>query len=253
MNNQEQKNHISNKVLDKIKSGEVKMRPKIYFVFRTILLVLGVLVSILSLIYLASFIIFSLRASGILFLPKFGFPGIGIFLNSLPWILILIVVILIIVLEIFTKRFTFVYRRPILYSLLIIVFIVILGSFIIDRTPFHAGLFWRAQEGRLPAIGSVYRDIGVPKADNVHRGIVSETLEDGFAIETPRGELLVIVITSETRFLPEADIEEGDIVVIMGDKDNSTIEAFGIRKIKEGFDIFPQRRFRDLKPTKRWR
>ncbi len=244
MNNNQQENYIGDKVLNKIKSGEIKMKPKIHFILRAVLLILSTLILALFIICLVSFIIFSLRSSGILFLPKFGFPGIRIFFSSLPWLLILIAVILIILLEIFTKRFTFVYRRPILYSLLAIIFIVILGSFIINKTPFHSNLFWRAQEGRLPAIGKLYRGYGAPKIGNVHYGIVSEVTDDGFKIETLRGEALIVIVSSETRFPLKTDIKKDDVIVVLGKRNNDTVQAIGIRKVEKDLNLFPLNKMR---------
>jgi hypothetical protein len=248
MNNNQQRNSISDKVLNKIKSGEIKMKPKIYFILRAVLLILSALVLALLIICLVSFIIFSLRSSGILFLPKFGFPGIRIFLSSLPWLFILIAITLIILLEIFTKRFTFVYRWPIIYSLLAIIFIVMLGSFVIDKTPFHSNLFWRAQEGRLPAIGKLYHGYGVPRIGNVHYGVVSEVIDGGFKIETLRGEELIVMVSSKTRFLLKTDIKKDDAIVVLGERNNNTVQAIDIRKVEKNINLFPSQRPRGYKP-----
>ncbi|MCK4781741.1 hypothetical protein KAS79_02315 [Candidatus Parcubacteria bacterium] len=234
MNNQQEKNFIAEKVLDKIKSGEVKMKSRAYFVLRAVLLILGILVLTFFLIYFISFIIFSLRASGALFLPKFGFSGMKILFNALPWLLILIAATLIISLEIFAKRFTFVYRRPIIYSLLVIIIIVAAGSFLIDKTGFHPNLFRKAQERRLPAIGIIYRDFGAPRIGNAHHGVIFEVIKSGFKIETPCGEELTIIISSKTHFPLKADIKKGDVVVVLGKRSDGAVQAIDIRKVNKG-------------------
>jgi len=43
MNSHLQKTSISDKVLGQIKGGQVKMRPKIYFILKTLLIVFGIL------------------------------------------------------------------------------------------------------------------------------------------------------------------------------------------------------------------
>ena len=243
MNNQPEKKSISDAVLNKIKSGQVKMRPKMYFILRAILVMLAVIGVALFTLFLISFINFNLRASGVLFLPDFGFRGIGLFFKSLPWLLILVALLLIIVLEVLVKRFSFTYRRPILYSVLAIIIIVFLGSFIIGKTQLHPGLFWRAQEGKLPVAGPFYREYGLPKLKDVHPGVVSEITDDGFRIETPQGDILTIIITPQTRFKLKTEIEENDEVVVLGERDNGIVEAFGIRKIDSDFHFL--RHFRD--------
>ncbi len=247
MNNQLEKNHITEKVLSKIKTEKIKMKPKVYFILRMTLLVFGTIALASFVIYLISFIVFSLRASGILFLPKFGFPGMRILLSSLPWFLILISGVSIILLEIFTQKFRFVYRKPILYSLLVIIIIVFMGSFLIEKTPLHSSLFWKAQEKRLPAIGSIYRDYGVPQIDNVHQGVISEIIEDGFRIETLSGEELNIVVAPEIYSTLEPDIKEGDVIVILGEQSSGTIQALDLHKVQKDLNLFPRRRMKIFK------
>jgi hypothetical protein len=239
--NNSQKSLITGKVLEKIKSGRVKMRPKAHFVLKTALVALGFILIILFLLYLISFIVFTLRMSGIWFAPGFGFYGIKIFLFSLPWLLILIAIILIIVLEILVKYFSFAYRRPILYSILGIIALVFLGSFVINQTKIHPCLFQKAQERNLPVAGKFYRDFGAGKFRNAHRGVVSETTEKGFKIETPRNETLNIIITPETRFPFGKDIEENDNVMILGERDNCTVRAFGVRKVDDNLNNLPRK------------
>lgn len=231
-------NPISNKVLKKIKSEKVKMRPKIYFVLRGVLIALSIVFVILFVLYLVSFVFFSLRISGVWYLPRFGFPGLGIFLVSFPWLLIVIAILLIIVLEVLVKRFSFTYRRPILYSILGIVILVFLVSFIIGRTQLHSELFWRAREGRLPVIGEFYRGYGMPGPRDVHHGMISGITDDGFQVEKTDGQIVNIIITDTTRFPSGADFEEGDMVVVFGKQDNSIIKASGIIKADEEFKDF---------------
>ncbi len=239
MSNPEQKS-ISDAVLNKIKSKEVKMRPKYYFILRTVLTALSIFIVTLFVLYLISFIIFTLRASGIWFLPEFGFSGLKVFLTLLPWVLILIAVILIITLEIFAKRFAFVYRKPIFYSILVIIIFVLLGSFIIGKTQFHPNLFWKAQENRLPIAGKLYRDFDVNKLKEVHRGIVSEITKDGFYLEKPDGQILNIIINSNTKLLLKKENMKGDEVVIMGKEDNDIIYAAVIKGINDNMMFFKQ-------------
>lgn len=233
---------ISENVLDKIKKGEIKMRPKLYFILKMILLTLGVIIFFLLTFSLVSFIVFTLRANGVWFLPGFGLPGIRAFFVSLPWILILIVLPLILILELLAKKFAFVYRRPIVYSILAIIVVVIIGGFFINRTQFHPALFREAQKGGLPVVGKFYRDFGMPRFRNVHHGLVSEMTDNGFLLETPKGEVLTVIVASDTRFPFNEDIKENDIVVVLGDRDDHTVRAFGVRKVDDEFDILPQRR-----------
>jgi hypothetical protein len=251
MDNVQQKNSISDKIIDKIKSGDIKMKPRISFVLKMALLALGAFFLFFFIIYLVSFIIFSLRTSGVLFLPRFGFHGLGILFGSLPWVLVLIVAILIVALEIFSKRFTFIYRRPIIYSLLIIIVLALAIGFLIERTPFHSSLFLSARDRHLPVMGPFYRNLGAPPIHNVNRGIVSEITDNGFKIETSCGETLVIIVNPQTHLYPEEKIEVGDEIVILGERNDGTVQSFEIHEIEKDFNLFPPDRImRDRPPCK---
>jgi len=242
MNNQEQKKSISEAVLDKIKSGGVRIKPKLYFVLKTILVVLGGLAIGLFVLFLISFISFALRASGVWFLPEFGLRGFGMFFSYLPWLLILMAALLIIGLETLLKRFTFIYRKPVIYSLLAVILIAFLGGFLIDRTPFHSGLFLRAREGNLPLAGPMYRDFGILEPNEVHRGVVLETTENGFIIEMPQGEVLNVVISPDVHLAPEFEIKKDDAVVVFGEEHDGTVNALYVRKIDDNFRFSPRSR-----------
>src|SRR3989344_262528 len=243
MDNPEPKNNTTEKnVLGKIHSGDIKMKPRTYFITRTVLLILGTTVLFLFITYLISFIIFSLRASGLLFLPRFGFLGLRMLIGPLPWFLILLTVGLIVLLQLFAKHFSFVYRRPITYSLIGIISLVLVTGLIIGNTPFHAMLFRSAQDRHLPFIGPFYRGFGAPDINNFYHGIVSEVNAGGFVITTPNNEEFTIIISSQTRILnPGNEIKEGDIIVVIGTRQVNTVQAFLVRKVDEDTTIFPKR------------
>lgn len=224
-----------NSILEKIKKGKVKMKPKMYFVWRSIFIAFSIIFVTLFILYLLSFIFFNLRLTGIWYLPRFGFSGLRVLFVSSPWILILIAIVLIAILEILVKRFSFAYRRPILYSILVIIVLVFLASFIIGKTQFHPELFQRAREDRLPVMGEFYRGYGIPGPRDVYHGMISEITDNGFQIEKPDGQTIDIVIAEGTRFPSGADFEQGDMVVVFGRRDNSTIKAFGIIKADKEF------------------
>jgi len=250
MENNQQKNNIIDKVLAKIKKGDVKMKPKVYFVLKTILTIGGVFIIGAFALFLISFISFHLRASGVGYLPNFGFLGFGAYLRLLPWFLIIASVLLIILLEILAKHFAFVYRRPIFYSLLIIILIALVGGLVIDKTPFHSSLFLQARQGELPFAGPIYRDFGMPELRDVHRGVVSETTEIGFIMETSQGNELTVVINSETRVMFKAEIKREDTVVVFGKEEGGVINAIGVSTVDDNLK-FPSSMRSPLSPPDR--
>jgi hypothetical protein len=151
------KKSIKDQVMEAIKRGQVKMRPRWHFVLRASLFFTGLTIVSMALVYLASFIIFFFQRTGAISVPVFGFRGIISFLFSLPWLLILFGIIFVVLLELLIRRYSFAYRRPLLYSLLGIIVFASLVGFVVSKTSLHRGFFARAQERKLPIAGPLYR------------------------------------------------------------------------------------------------
>lgn len=225
-------------ILEKIKEQTVKMKPKSHFVFKTIIYVLSFIFVFLFVIFLASFIVFSLRIRGVWHFSDFGFRGLGLFFSSFPWLLLIFAIIFIAILEIFAKKFSLVYKKPLLYSILGIVTVVFIFSFIIGCTSMHPQLFRSVQEGRLPIMGPMYRGQFMEPPRNVFIGRVTELTDNGFKLETKQGENLEVIIPSKIKSSFNGSIEKDDIIVVMGERENSFIRAFGVHEAPENEDIY---------------
>ena len=229
--NQEQ-SPIKAKILAAIESGKVTMRPRWHFVLQATLVICGLVIVLLALLFLTSFIIFSLRQTGVWFTPSFGYRGIGLFLTSLPWLLIGLTIVFIVILEILVKKYSFAYRQPLLYSALGLVLIVTLGGIAVARTPFHSGIMRQAREHHFPIAEPFYGDLGMMKPSGVHAGNIEEVTEGGFVLNSRRGESINIIVTPDTQLPSGYDLLEGDMVVVIGERDDDTVQALGIREIE---------------------
>ncbi len=233
MNEELNKKAAGNDILENIKAGKIQMQPRWHFVLKIALLSFGAIVVLSALLYVASFMIFTMRQTGIFFTPFFGIRGWQAFFMHLPWMLVFFVFIFIAILEILARRYSFVYRRPLVYSLLGIALIAAAGGIIIANTPFHNGLSGCAEADKLPFAGPAYRDYNRQKLRDIHRGKIMEMKIDGFKLRNRRDENLQIIITRKTRFPFGADFLEGDSVVVFGDRNNDMVRAFGVQKIEE--------------------
>ena len=233
MNISDLQKSIKEQVLQRIQSGQAKMRPRWHFVLRAALLLVSAVVFALALLYLASFIIFILRLNGVWFAPAFGWRGIGVFLVSLPWLLLAAIIIFAALLEILVRRYSFAYRKPLLYSALAIVGLVALGSFAMARFGLHQGIFNYSRKNNLPLAGPFYRGYGAPNLENVHAGMIDEIIEEGFRLINLQDENLKVLISPATRFPYGFDLEEGDKVMILGERNDDEIQAFGVRRIAD--------------------
>ncbi|MBP9731878.1 MAG: hypothetical protein KBD29_00240 [Candidatus Magasanikbacteria bacterium] len=230
---EEYKKNTIDHILESIKKGELKMRPKWHFMLKTVLLILGSVILALSLFYLISLIIFGLRETGVIFTPGFGVRGTIIFLRSLPWLLILLVGIFLVILEILVRSYSFAYKTPLVYSAALIVLIAFVGGWIVARTPLHTVMIRHVPEFNIPLVGGGYPDIRRPMFKEVHTGRIIVITPRGFDIQNPRNEMFMVIITPQTQIKRDVQFHAGDRVMIMGPRFENEIRAMGVRKISE--------------------
>lgn len=228
----ERKTSLRDSVLDRIRQGDVTMRPRWHFLARGALIAVGIVAVALAVVFAASLLLFTLQVNGTWFVPAFGWEGVGIFLWSLPLLLIVLTLVFLVLLEILVRHYTFVYRGPLLYSALAILALASIGGFFVSQTSLHGKLLEEAERDHLPVVGPFYRSVGNPQVENVYTGTIAELSESGFLLKTRRGKEFRILVTPVTRFPYGSGFETGDTVVVYGvPQADRSIEAAGIRKI----------------------
>lgn len=224
---------MKEEVLAKIGAGEVSMRPRWHFVGKTVLAVLGVTLLGLATLYMASFALFVLRETGVLFAPSFGLRGlVPLFLGS-PWLIIFTAVLFLVVLEILVRQYSFSYRKPLLYTTVGIIAFVLFGSYAVAQVGVHERFSGYAERGELPMMGGMYRRYETLETQGMYRGVVTELFPDGFAIENRR-ETLTVFVSDKTRFPDGADVSLGARVVVLGEREGSVVYAVGVRPLPSG-------------------
>ncbi len=230
-------NNLKNNILNKIKSGEVDMKPHWHFVLKSLLLILGIIVAVLLTVYILSFIHFFLSQSGVGFLPLYGFRGVSLFVMDSPWLLVASVGGLIVVLHLLIQKYSFIFRQPLVYSLLAIIILVLFGSYAIEQTQFHSSMRELSQNQRGPVLKSFYKDIDSSRPKNVTFGTITEVTNDGFLLYSDIDEVLKVVLSNTTKQKPGAEYFVDDVVWVFGNrKNNNTIMAIGVRPATVEFE-----------------
>lgn len=223
---------IHTSVMDAIRAGKVRMRPRWHFVLLSVLSVTGVIVVFLSLLYATSLVLFLLRDSGVWFAPSFGMRGWFDLLRTVPWLLVLFVLGFIFVLELLVRRYAFVYKKPLLTSALSILALVFVGGFLVAQTPLHYQLMRGAKHGEFPPpMDMMYH---VPPPADVFHGRIVTTRANGFDIFDEGGAgTTSIILTQQTRLPYGGAFRVGQRVVVVGDMASGTVCAFGVRAIDD--------------------
>lgn len=230
-------NDFKNNVIEKIKTGAVAMRPRWYFILRTALTVVGMIMAALFAVYFLSFVIFTLHRTGVWFTPGFGVRGLILFLVSSPWILIGIVGIFLSLLYILVIRYSFSYHRPFLYSLLGITSFIVLSSFMIQLTPMHENLQSFSERTRMPGMNSLYSTIANKRPANLTFGTITQITDTGFILKTDTGEILSVVIGSETKLPRKVPLDLDVHVFVHGKREGDSIFAYGVRPVSGDFSL----------------
>lgn len=230
-----QKQSMKEHILERIEQQHVRMKPKWHFVLKSMLFILALSVAVLFLLYLVSLILFTLELNGAWFAPSFGFRGVMLFLVSLPWMLVLLSVLLLLVIELLASHFSFAYSKPMIYSLFVVGGVITIGSFGVAKTDIHDKIYTIAHKNAWDIPGTIYRVEGPEyrQGQLVQMGKITEVITNGCIITDVKGKEMVVVVTPETR-LPEGFVfDEGQLVVVIGNKKGITTTAFGLRQLSE--------------------
>lgn len=221
-------NSIHDNILKAIEAGQVKMKPKWHFVARAVLLIVGTILLSLCIMYVASFIIFIMRQNGFYFVSSYGWHGVNVLLTTIPWILIGLTILFIIVLQILIKKYSFGYGKPLMYSALGIIGLVIIGGLLLEKTSIHQGIFKEAEDNRLSFFGAMYREFGEEHSDRITIGRIRELLANGYRIENPTSDNIMVIVTPETKLPRGSMLQVGDVIFVVGHEDKNIVEAEGI-------------------------
>ncbi len=228
---------INKKVISKIEEERIKMKSKLYFILKSFLVIGIMFLLSLFILYLGSLVVFVFRANNILHFHGMGFRAFRSIIFSFPWYLISLSFALTILVGLMGKRFRFIYQKPLLYSLVGIILITLLGSFLIEKSSIHQHFFSLAKREKLPVVGRMYRNLGDLDIENAYFGKVLEK-GDYWTVELENGQVFYLKITEKTigrRIYSK--LEEGDNVLIIGQINNSLIDVFAFRKINSRFRI----------------
>ncbi|MFO0743885.1 MAG: hypothetical protein U0469_02435 [Candidatus Paceibacterota bacterium] len=165
------KEKIVKKIEEVIKSKKLKMRPRWYFVLKTILIMSFSLILFLITIYLTDFVFFIFHEHQ-KFVPSMAFTD---FLKTIPVIILLLIILFLFSLYHLVSEYSFVYRKNILYVILIllmsIILIIVNLNIFIDKD-FKVARF--GEKGEVPFLQNVHKYYIGDKYKNLKKDLFLE-------------------------------------------------------------------------------
>lgn len=233
MENKTEKN-IQAEILEKIKVGKVKMRPRYYFTCKYILLGLAALFFLVTAIFLVTFTFYALKINGTLALSGFGIKGMRDLLLSLPLTLFVITGIFLVTAAMFLKEYPSAYRRPLIYAVAVLLVIVSGGAaLIMYSADFRRELDEQLVGAEMPFLSDAYEYYRNQYGRNIHLGQVSRITDEGIEIINREGGRQVIIFSPQTIFSGGYRVREGDYVIIHGEDDGEMVGAFVVKRLEQ--------------------
>lgn len=229
-------------ILEKIRKNELTLKPKTYFRLRFAAFILVVVAVLVVSVFLSSFILFTIRASGQASLIGFGPAGWQVFLFLFPWGLSTLEIGLIILLQYLLRSFKFGYRVPVLYLLGGVIFVMLVSGFVIDKTPLHGALLRQADRNQLPPpFGNLYENARrlPPPGHGIFLGTITSITGNTLSIallnpmDTSATTAVTVIVPSGQTTVQE---KVGDRIFIRGKMIDGEIQA---QDIKNANDLPP--------------
>ena len=226
MTNSHKQQPTSQSILAEIRARGLHMRPRWHFSLRTTLSLLTVFCVFLVAIYLTSLVVFVIRESGLSFAHRFGYRGWTEFLLSFPWLLVIGSLVFLAVLEELLCRYSFVYKRPLLYSMGALVVILTLASVIVDLDGIHPQIRTFSNAHGIP-IYDAFTQPPFGRPSHFFHGQIIRTASGTITILKEGG--MPVHVDIET-MMPDNDSSTDTPVVIFGETVNGQFRAYGVSR-----------------------
>jgi len=225
---------IKDKILEKIRAEQVKIKSKTAFALQKISLKGAISLLIVMAILVFSLLVFFFQEQSSSQLLGLGVSGLSSFIADLPFSWLIFISTLIILATCLFRKYTLAYRKTWQNSFMNLAAVVILAGALLSVTGFHQGIAAKAAELNIPFLKSIYQRALNCDFDQNHiliGQIESLDRENKSAQILTKGHLIVTLkLYNDTLIINAPKV--GEVLGAVGYKENNIFYAEGIRKIK---------------------
>lgn len=219
------------KVMKALRERHVAMRPRWYFVLRTVLLVLLFVVIAAYLLFHTSLVYHRIQRGGGGLLPSFGWQGIQKIVFLFPWILAILGMLLIVLFALLMSRKTRAFRLPILTTVLTVLVLITGLGVVIAMTPLQDAVHRFVEKNHLTAVDQLYRSAS-DEQGQVLIGTLSRVQPGRFTLTTREGMSVEVIVAESTKCLEHYVPKNDDTVLVIGKRQGNVFAAEGVEKIE---------------------
>jgi len=216
---------LEKNIMDKINTGQVKPRSKYLFLAEKLGLGTAFALSVVLAALLFNLILFYMKETDNLHYLSFGKMGILAFLESFPYVLVIIFILFIVLAGYLTTKSDISYKKPFGYLASVLIVSVMFFGGMLTYTKIAESI----EKGKHPFNRFLMKG-SLEMREKGIAGIVFEKGEDYLIVETPHG--LRSINSTEIKD-DLAEVEKGEFVMAIGDNLEYDFVAQKIRILKE--------------------
>jgi hypothetical protein len=209
--------NIKNTILTFVQENKITMIPRWKFILYSTLTLSAIAFLFLVLIFVVSLIFFVLSRYGFIFMPMFGFLASFHAITAVPVALFACALLILVVIEAISRKYSFVFKKPLALTVVILTLLAIGIGFAVGMTPMHEYIRDYAREHNINILREAYKrpmpkfpsTKGVP----LHGKLIATTSET-YRLGIFEGED-VIVYASST-FIKQIEPKLGEHVLFFG-------------------------------------
>lgn len=213
--------NLTKNVMKEISEGRITMRPKSYFVFGSLLLILGIILFAIAAAFLLNITMYRFIDAAPFEYLLFGGRGFMAFLGTFPWIPLAAGIIITIIGIIFLKRFDISYKKSIAAIITGFIFVIVAGAFFINISGINSplrcrlGVLYEKRSAGYTWVDGTITDIGFFTL-TVDTGNTVQTVGWHKSTEFPHGNEFEIGMRIRALGYPIGDVFEATGIAIKG-------------------------------------
>lgn len=223
---------LEDKIMSKIKNGQVKLRSKYIFLAEKLGLESAFILSIALSVLFFNLFLFYLKETDNLEYLSFGSAGIFAFLESFPYLLTVSFVLFLFLAGYLVSKIDYSYKKPFKYFALSLIFIVMVAGGVLAYTDISEKIEEQAFGNRAPGI---FFKPFINRALEPRRGGIAGKISkigDGYLIiETPVGAQNVDIENLDSRMVEK--FEKDQFIMAIGERKGDIFTARAMRIVDE--------------------